>query len=101
MKNGWVYIIQCKDKSFYTGSTSNLQTRIYQHENNLVSCYTRNKQPLSLVFQQEFESIEDAIKAERQIKGWTRKKKIALIGGDFDLLHELSKCKNESKSNKM
>ena len=100
MKTGWVYIFQCNDNSFYTGSTSNLQIRIYQHENNLVKCYTNSKHPLELVFQQEFEKIEDAVKAERQIKGWKRKKKIALIEGDFDLLHESSKCKNETKADK-
>ncbi len=100
MKTGWVYIFLCSDDSFYTGSTSNLQIRIYQHENNLLPCYTNRKHPLTLVFQQEFESIEDAIKAERQIKGWTRKKKMSLIKGDFELLHALSRCKNESKSDK-
>jgi 2-oxo-4-hydroxy-4-carboxy-5-ureidoimidazoline decarboxylase len=49
-----------------------------------------------LVYSQEFSDINDAIRAERQIKGWSRKKKEALIAGDFKLLHELAKCKNET-----
>jgi len=51
-----------------------------------------------LVFSQEFSDINDAIVAERQIKGWSRKKKEALINGDFDLLHELAKCTNNTSS---
>ena len=95
MKKGWVYIIQCKDNSFYTGSTSNLEQRIYKHEHKLLSCYTNARHPLKLVFSQEFDNIEDAINAERQIKGWSRKKKIALIEHDFELLVELSNFKKK------
>jgi putative endonuclease len=51
-----------------------------------------------LVYSQEFSDINDAINAERRIKKWGRKKKEALINGDFELLHELAKCKNESSS---
>ncbi len=97
MKKGWIYIIQCSDKSYYTGSTSNLDSRIYKHQNNLLSCYTNSRHPLKLVFQQEFENIEDALRAERQIKGWTRKKKEALISNDFDLLVELSNHNKKTK----
>ena len=98
MKKGWVYILKCGNNSLYTGSTSNLEKRIYEHQNNIVSCYTNNKHPLTLVFSQEFASISEAIFAERQIKKWTKKKKLALIQNDFDLLHELSRCKNETNS---
>jgi putative endonuclease len=98
MKRGWIYILRCSDDSYYCGSTSNLELRINEHIFHKYSGYTSARLPIDLVFSQEFGDINDAIRAERQIKGWNRKKKEALIKGDFDLLHELSKCKNVSSS---
>ena len=98
MKRGWIYILRCFDKSYYCGSTSNIEQRINEHIFHKYSGYTSTRLPIELVFSQEFENINDAIKAERQIKGWSRKKKDALINGDFDLLHELAKCSNETLS---
>ena len=98
MKTGWIYILRCFDDTYYSGSTSNLVQRINEHIFHKYSGYTSALLPIELVYSQEFSDINDAIKAERQIKGWNRKKKEALINGDFDLLHELAKCKNESSS---
>jgi putative endonuclease len=98
MKPGWIYILKCSDDSYYCGSTSNLEQRMNEHIFFKYSGYTSARLPIDLVFSQEFTDINDAIRAERQIKGLSRKKKEALINGDFDLLHELAKCTNETSS---
>ena len=95
---GWVYILCCSDRTYYTGCTSNLIQRIGLHEVGIGSTYTRARLPVRLVFSCEFPTIEEAIRAEREIKGWSRAKKEALIAGRFDLLHELAKCRNASAS---
>ncbi|MCU0412396.1 MAG: GIY-YIG nuclease family protein [Bacteroidetes bacterium] len=91
MKRGWVYILLCADNSYYTGSTSSLETRIAQHYNGSFGGYTAQRLPVKLLWTQEFASIEDAVRAERQIKGWCRRKKEALMRGDFELLRALSR----------
>jgi len=98
MKPGWIYILKCSDDSYYCGSTSNLEQRISEHIFHKYSGYTSARLPVNLVFSQEFADINDAIRAERQIKGWSRKKKEALIKDNFDLLHELAKCTNNTSS---
>ncbi len=98
MKSSWVYILKCSDGSYYTGCTSNIQKRLLEHQSGIFRCYTSTRLPIELIFSQEFTDIDDAIRAERRIKGWTRKKKDALIAGKYDLLHELSQCRNLSHS---
>ncbi len=100
MKPGWIYILKCSDNSYYCGSTSNLEQRINEHIFHKYSGYTSARLPVHLVFSQEFADINDAIRAEKQMKGWSRKKKEALINGDFDLLHKLAKCTNKTSSYK-
>jgi len=95
-KTYWVYILKCSDGSYYTGSTSDIEKRISEHDNGIIKGYTSKRLPVELVFSEIFEDVYNAISAERQIKGWTRVKEEALINGDFQLLHELSKCKNET-----
>lgn len=91
----WVYILECSDKSFYTDHSDNLEQRIAQHEAGYFSgCYTSSRRPLTLKFSQEFESRELALASERQIKGWSRKKKQAMIDQDWDLLKALAKKRN-------
>lgn len=92
----WVYILKCADGRYYTGSTTNFQKRIAEHMEGIFSGFTSSRLPVILVFSQEFSTIEEAIFAERMIKGWTRKKKEALINSDFELLHDLAKCKNQT-----
>ena len=93
MKAGWVYILKCSDDSYYVGSTSNLELRLAQHKEDTFENYTRRRRPVTLVFTQAFGDIREAIAAERQLKGWRRAKKEALIAGAFDLLPELSRNK--------
>jgi len=98
MKQYWIYILKCSDKSYYTGSTSNLTKRLYEHEHRVYSNFTASRLPVELVYSQEFNDIQDALNAERQIKNWSRKKKEALINYDFDLLRELAKCRNLTRA---
>jgi predicted GIY-YIG superfamily endonuclease len=96
MNSAWVYILKCADGSYYTGKTQNIEKRIAEHQNGVFKGYTFDRRPVILVYSQEFSSYLEAIQAERQIKGWSRAKKEALINGDFNLLHELAKCRNVS-----
>jgi len=94
MKSYYVYILKCSDNSYYTGFTNNLERRIQEHNDGLsLTCYTYDKRPLELVYQTVFSNPKNAIAFEKQIKGWSRKKKEALINGDIELLKILSRNK--------
>ena len=94
MQTSYVYILQCSDESFYIGVTSDLTKRMHQHDSGFyLSCYTFKRRPLKLVYYAEFSNIIMAIDTEKQIKKWSRAKRLALIKGDFDLLSNLSKKK--------
>ena len=77
----WVYILRCADKSYYTGHTDNLEQRIAKHEAGEIEGYTSTRSPVRLVFSEEFPTREEALACERQIKGWSRKKKEAAAAG--------------------
>ncbi len=97
MKSYSVYIVKCKDDSFYTGITNNPDKRVWEHNEGIsIDSYTFSRRPVKLVFTSAFNNVLEAISAEKQIKGWNRKKKEALINNDFDLIHELAKCKNKT-----
>ena len=87
-----MYILECADKSFYVGSTTDLERRIWEHQNGLGAKYTRRRPPIKLVFAEEFERIEEAYLFEKRVQGWSRKKRIALINRDFEGLRLLSKA---------
>jgi putative endonuclease len=90
--SAYLYILRCSDGSYYVGTTrNNLETRIAEHEAAAFDGYTARRRPVVLVFQQYFERIEDAVSAERQVKGWRREKKEALILGDLAALPALSR----------
>jgi putative endonuclease len=90
----WVYILKCSDGSYYTGSTSNLDLRVQQHMLGTVASYTKSRLPVELVYAESCDSPRQAKAWEKQIKGWSRAKKEALIRGDFNALVELSKSKS-------
>jgi len=92
--SAWVYILKCADGSYYTGSTTNLEWRISQHMTGKGSKYTSSRLPVTLVYAFESSSIVESKNHEHQIKGWSRKKKEALIRGDYQALVELSKSKS-------
>ena len=89
-----VYILRCRDHSFYVGHTDELEKRIAEHDAGEVPCYTQRRRPVELVFTEEFPTRAEALELERQIKGWSRKKKAALIAGNWDELRRLSVSKS-------
>jgi putative endonuclease len=92
----YLYVLECRDKSLYTGITLNLQRRIDDHKNGNGGSYTRSRLPVSLVYFESYSTKSEALKRELQIKGWNRKKKLALINRDLKTLKKLSN-KNEWK----
>lgn len=97
MKSYYVYIVKCTDQSFYTGITNNIGRLLYGHNHGInPDCYTYKRRPVQLMFVQDFTNPKDAITAEKQIKGWSRKKKEALFQDDWNKIHELSECKNST-----
>ena len=93
---GYLYILECKYDNLYTGSTKNIEKRMTEHFSGLGSDFTRRYPPIKLLYFEEHQRIDDAFYREKQIQKWTRKKKLALIDGNFDTLKELSKCFNIS-----
>jgi putative endonuclease len=99
MKTMYVYILECSDKSYYTGVTNDLEKRFQQHEQGINrNCYTYTRRPLKIAFYEKFNSPNSAIRFEKQVKGWSRKKKEALIKREYDLLPELSKSHAQSST---
>lgn len=92
----WVYILRCADSSYYTGHTDHLEKRIGEHQNGLCGGYTANRLPVELVFSQECASRIEALAAEQQVKGWSRKKKEAMMRGDWAEVSRLAKNKNRA-----
>lgn len=87
-----VYILRCADGSYYTGLTKqNIEARLWEHNEGIYEGYTKKRRPVELVFTETYDRITDAITRERQIKGWSRTKKEALIAPDYERLPELSK----------
>ena len=95
MKDYFVYIVKCSDESYYTGVTSNLEKRLNEHNSGFTKGYTSERLPVNLVYSNRFSDVNDAIRLEKQIKGWSRAKKKALIRGDFEGLKNLSKSKTK------
>lgn len=93
MKDYFVYILKCSDESYYTGVTNDLERRVGEHQSGIINGYTSSRLPVKLVYSERFSDVNQAIKSEKQIKGWNRKKKEALIAGNFDLLVKLSNQK--------
>ena len=99
MNTFYVYILKCSDNLYYTGHTDNLEQRLSQHKLILVkNCFTAKRLPVDLVWHQIFSTRDAAFQAERRIKKWTRKKKEALINGDWEILSRLSRSKKCNNS---
>jgi len=91
-----MYILECADGSYYAGSTTNLERRLAQHQAGEGANHTKKRLPVKLVYYEEFQRIDEAFYREKQVQGWSRKKKEALINNMHEELHELAKCMNES-----
>lgn len=92
----FTYILECADGTYYTGSTWDLQRRFWEHTKGLGARYTVKRLPVKLVYCESYERIDDAFKREKQVQGWSREKKQALIAGDTNQLLKLAECRNES-----
>ena len=88
---GWMYILKCGDGSYYVGSTKHLEYRLSQHQEGLGSGYTAGRLPVELVYCEQYDRVADAYYREKQVQGWTRRKREALINGSPELLPALAK----------
>lgn len=79
----FVYILLCKDKSFYCGSTSNVKNRLQEHSYGEAAFFTKIRRPVQLVYCEWYTSLVAARRREKQLKGWTRMKKLKLIYGTW------------------
>jgi putative endonuclease len=92
----YVYILECSDGSYYTGSTKNLALRLKQHQNGTGANHTAKRLPVKLVYFEACDRIDVAFQREKQIQGWCRKKKQALIAKAYEQLPDLAACQNSS-----
>jgi putative endonuclease len=99
MQSASIYILRCADGSYYTGLTRrSVGERINEHAQGLIKgCYTHSRLPVELVFNGWYERVDEAVVAERRVKGWSRAKKEAMMRGDFAALSVLSKRKSKSE----
>ena len=94
MSKPTMYILKCANDKFYTGSTKNLERRLNQHQSGEGANFTKKHLPVELVYFEIFARIDWAFYREKQIQGWSHKKKEALINGDLQKLKELSRSKD-------
>jgi len=81
-----MYILECADGSYYTGSTKDLERRLWEHQNIVGANYTKKRLPVKLIYYEEYSRIDEAFYREKQVQGWSRKKKEALIDGKPEIL---------------
>jgi putative endonuclease len=94
----WLYILRCADGSYYTGTTrAELENGVAEHQAGTFGGYTSVRRPVELVFSEYFDTIADAISAERKIKGWSRAKKEALMVENFQRISELEKRRSTGR----
>lgn len=98
MPEGWMYILECSDGSFYTGSTKYFADRLMAHYSGNGANHTKNRRPLKLVYFEKYRQINDAFYREKQIQKWRREKKLALINGLNWKLPELAMAYRDGPS---
>ena len=91
-----MYILECSDGSYYTGSTTDLEKRLAQHQAGEGANHTKKRLPVKLVYFEQYNRIDEAFYREKQVQGWIRKKKEALINGRTDELKKAAECMNET-----
>ncbi|MEZ4707469.1 MAG: GIY-YIG nuclease family protein [Caldilineaceae bacterium] len=87
----YVYILECADGGYYTGSTWDLDRRLREHQNGEGANYTKKRLPVKLVYYEEYARIDETFQREKQIQGWSRRKKEALIEGNNEKLVEYAR----------
>ena len=91
----WVYILKCNDGSYYTGHTDNLELRFAMHQEGKIDGYTASRLPVTLVFSEHFTTRLEALEMERRVKTWSRKKKEAMMRGDWDEVSRLARNRSQ------
>ena len=86
-----MYILKCADETYYTGSTKEIEIRVQQHQTGEGANYTSKRLPVKLIYYEEYDRIDEAFYREKQIQGWNRKKKEALMRGEEYLLPQFAK----------
>jgi len=90
-----VYILECADGSYYVGSTTSLDLRLAQHQAGDGAAYTRRRRPVRLVYAASFDRVDEAYAFEKQVQGWSRAKRRALIDGRLSDLVGLSRSRSD------
>jgi putative endonuclease len=93
----WVYILECNDGSYYVGSTIHLERRVWEHNEGLGAEYTRHRRPVTLLWSACFDRVDEAFAFEKQVQGWSRKKREALMDGRLGDLGWLSSRSHASR----
>jgi putative endonuclease len=93
----WVYLLRCADGSYYVGHTDDLEKRIAEHQRGDMAGYTATWRPVQLVHAESFTTREEALGAERQLKGWSRKKKEAWARGDWAEVSRLGERRTSTR----
>ena len=96
MTKGYMYILECCDGSYYTGSTNDLKIRLEQHQEGIGANHTAKRLPVTLLYYETFSRIDEAFYREKQVQGWSRKKKEALIENNYSALLKFASCQNET-----
>ncbi len=94
----WVYVLRCVDGSYYTGHTDDLTKRLVAHEAGGGGAHTSTRLPVTLVHSEVLPSREEAVARERQIKGWSRKKKEALLRRNWGEVSRLAKGRSSTRT---
>ena len=92
----WVYILKCIDGSYYTGHTDNLEDHFAVHQEGRLGGYTKSRRPVTLVFSEQLGTRVEALEMEQRIKGWSRKKKEAMMRGDWEEVSRLARNKTQN-----
>jgi putative endonuclease len=90
---GYMYILECSDRTLYVGSTRNLEARLWQHQEGEGAQYTQTRRPVRLLYYEQSDRVEDAYRREKQVQGWSRSKRLALVHGQLENLPGLSRKK--------
>lgn len=94
----WVYILECRDGTYYVGSTRDLDARLDDHQRGLGSAYTRRRLPVRLAWAEEFSNIGEAFAMEKRLQGWSHAKRAAVVEGRWDDLPALSRSRRDRRA---
>jgi putative endonuclease len=95
--NYYVYIVKCSDGLYYTVVTNDVERPLWEHNTGFNdSCFTYKRRPVELMYEERFHEITNAIAWEKQVKGWSRKKKEALFKRDWEEISRLAKSKDST-----